>query len=203
MPLSGGPGSRWALLAARAGGRYAPIAASSAPIGLKRARRLRFYAVAASRNSSLAPFGPLRRRRARRRIRLRGANSISTFFRRRQAASYSGVAARARALSRDLATCSNVSAMSCRSGNSLTTRPFDPKRTPQRKCPMFAPSVGVASLARSPRFRVHRPRQEVCAGSKSDLMGASGQTFSRGPNTSSRESDVLGFLTERSRHWAA
>ena len=65
------PAQGWALLAARAGGRYAPIAASSAPMGLRRARRLRFCAVAARRNSSLAPFGPLRRRRARRRIRLR------------------------------------------------------------------------------------------------------------------------------------
>ena len=65
------PAQGWALLAARAGGRYAPTAAWSAPMGLRRARRLRFCAVAASRNSSLAPFGPLRRRRARRRIRLR------------------------------------------------------------------------------------------------------------------------------------
>jgi hypothetical protein len=47
--------------------------------------RLRFWALAARRNSSSAPFGPLKRRRARRRIRLRCANSISTFFRRRQA----------------------------------------------------------------------------------------------------------------------
>jgi hypothetical protein len=56
--------------------------------------------VAARRNSSLAPFGPLSRKRARRRIRLRWANSISTFFRRRQASTYSGVAAYARATSR-------------------------------------------------------------------------------------------------------
>jgi hypothetical protein len=37
--------------------------------------------VAASRNSSLAPFGPRSRSRVRFRMRLRWANSISTFFR--------------------------------------------------------------------------------------------------------------------------
>ncbi len=41
----------------------------------------RFWAVAARRNSSLAPFGPRRRNRSGLRIRLRWANSISTFFR--------------------------------------------------------------------------------------------------------------------------
>ena len=116
MPLSGGSGSSGGpLSAARGGRRYAPIAASSPPVGLKRARRLRFWAVAARRNSSLAPFGPLRRRRASRRIRLRWANSISTFFRRRQAASYSGVGARARATSR---------ASSCRSRGILPATAF-------------------------------------------------------------------------------
>ena len=60
-------------------------------VGLKRASHLRFWAVAVRRNSSLAPFGPLRRKRLRRRIRLRCANSISTFFRRRQASTYCGV----------------------------------------------------------------------------------------------------------------
>ena len=51
---------------------------------------------------SLAPFGPLKRRRARRRIRseVRRRNSISTFFRRRQNSTYSGVEACARATSR-------------------------------------------------------------------------------------------------------
>jgi hypothetical protein len=62
--------------------RYAAIAGESAFIGLSRASRLRFWAVAARRNSSLAPFGPLRRRRVRRRMRLRWANSISIFLRR-------------------------------------------------------------------------------------------------------------------------
>ena len=37
------------------------------------------------------PHGPRSRKRPTRRMRLRWANSISTFFRRRQAASYSGV----------------------------------------------------------------------------------------------------------------
>ena len=116
MPLSGGSGSRLGLpLAARGGGRYAPIAASRPPDGLKRARRLRFWAVSAGRNSSLAPFGPLRRRRASRRIRLRWVNSISSFFGRRQAASYWGVAARARATSQ---------ASSCRSRGILRATAF-------------------------------------------------------------------------------
>src|ERR1700722_19688202 len=52
-------------------GRYAASICGSILIGLKRASRLRFWAVAARRNSSLAPFGPLKRRRARPRIRLR------------------------------------------------------------------------------------------------------------------------------------
>src|SRR6202042_3220109 len=81
-------------------GGYAASISGSTLIGLKRASRLRFWAVAARRNSSLAPFGPLSRKRARRRIRLRWANSISTFFRRRQASTYCGVAACARATSR-------------------------------------------------------------------------------------------------------
>ncbi len=41
---------------------------------------LRFWAVAASRNSSLAPHGPRNRSRPRPRMRLRCAKSISTFF---------------------------------------------------------------------------------------------------------------------------
>jgi hypothetical protein len=64
-------------------------------------------------NSSLAPSGPLKRRRARRRIRLRRANTISTFFRRRQASTYCGVAVGARATSR---------ASSCRSRGILRAR---------------------------------------------------------------------------------
>jgi hypothetical protein len=41
----------------------------------------RFWAVAARRNSSWAPHGPRSRRRSRRRMRLRCATNISTFFR--------------------------------------------------------------------------------------------------------------------------
>src|SRR5271168_4196216 len=44
---------------------------------------LRFWAVAAKRNSSRAPFGPRSRNRSSLRMRLRCANSISTFFRSR------------------------------------------------------------------------------------------------------------------------
>src|SRR5271170_5376894 len=45
--------------------RYGAIAGESAFIGLSRASRLRFWAVAARRNSSLAPLGPLRRKRVK------------------------------------------------------------------------------------------------------------------------------------------
>jgi 1-deoxyxylulose-5-phosphate synthase len=50
-------------------------------IGNSLASLRRFWAVAARRNSSLAPFGPLRRRRSSFRMRLRCAKSISTFLR--------------------------------------------------------------------------------------------------------------------------
>src|SRR5580698_3156411 len=59
---------------------YAASISGTLLVGLKRARRLRFCAVAARRNSSLAPFGPLSRKRARRRIGLRWVNSISISF---------------------------------------------------------------------------------------------------------------------------
>jgi hypothetical protein len=84
----------------RLGPGYAAIISISALAGLNLASRRKFCAVAARRNSSLAPHGPRSRKRPTRRMRLRWANSISTFFRRRQAASYSGVDARARATSR-------------------------------------------------------------------------------------------------------
>jgi hypothetical protein len=54
-------------------------------IGINFASFRRFWAVAARRNSSLAPLGPRRRSRSSRRMRLRWAKSISTFFRRRLA----------------------------------------------------------------------------------------------------------------------
>ena len=84
----------------RLGPGYAAIISIRALAGLNLASRRKFCAVAARRNSSLAPHGPRSRKRPTRRMRLRWANSISTFFRRRQAASYSGVDARARATSR-------------------------------------------------------------------------------------------------------
>ena len=43
------------------GGVMWRVVSGSMLTGLKRASRLRFWAVAASRNSSLTPFGPLRR----------------------------------------------------------------------------------------------------------------------------------------------
>jgi hypothetical protein len=79
--LKGSLGGSWGTFS----GANAASISGSIFTGLKRARRLRFWAVAARRNSSLASFGPLKRSRARRRIRLRWANSISTFFRRRPA----------------------------------------------------------------------------------------------------------------------
>ena len=48
------------------------------------ASRLRFCAIAASVNSNCAPLGPRRRNRSRRKMRLRWANSISTFLRSRR-----------------------------------------------------------------------------------------------------------------------
>ncbi len=69
--------------------------------GLHRASLRKFCAVTASTHSSLAPHGPRSRKRASRNMRLRGANSISTFFRRRQVASYAGVSTSARAKSRE------------------------------------------------------------------------------------------------------
>ncbi|CDM62186.1 hypothetical protein LPU83_pLPU83d_0816 (plasmid) [Rhizobium favelukesii] len=68
--------------------------------GLSFASLLRFWAVAASRNSSRAPHGPRSLKRAIRRMRFRCAKSISTFLRRCRDCSYSGVAAIARATSR-------------------------------------------------------------------------------------------------------
>ena len=53
-------------------------------IGISFASLRRFWAVAARRNSSRAPHGPRSRRRSRRRMRLRWANSISTFLRSRR-----------------------------------------------------------------------------------------------------------------------
>src|SRR5665647_1165833 len=52
--------------------------------GISFASFRRFWAVAARRNSSCAPFGPRSRRRPRLRMRLRCANSISTFLRSRR-----------------------------------------------------------------------------------------------------------------------
>ena len=62
---------------------YLPFQAGAicAGIGTSLAILRRFWAVAASRNSSLAPFGPRRRKRSSFRMRLRCANSISTFLR--------------------------------------------------------------------------------------------------------------------------
>lgn len=50
-------------------------------IGMILASFRRFWAAAARWNSSLAPFGPRSRRRSSLRMRLRWANSISTFSR--------------------------------------------------------------------------------------------------------------------------
>jgi hypothetical protein len=103
----------------RLGIGYAAITPIRALAGLNLASRRKFCAVAARRNSSLAPHGRLSRKRPSRRMRLRWANSISIFFRRRQAASYSGVEARARATSR---------ASSCRSRGILRAIAFGQQR---------------------------------------------------------------------------
>jgi hypothetical protein len=85
---------------------WAAYAAITSPAGRSRASRRRFCAVAASRNSSLAPHGPRSRRRPSRNMRLRWANNISTFFRLRQTVSNSGVPASARATSRESSSIS-------------------------------------------------------------------------------------------------
>ncbi|SDK46249.1 diguanylate cyclase (GGDEF) domain-containing protein [Aliiruegeria lutimaris] len=71
---------------------------NAAGAGRSLASFLRFCAVAARRNSSLAPFGPRSRSRLRPSIRFRWANSISTFFRSFMAISYWSVLARSRAV---------------------------------------------------------------------------------------------------------
>jgi hypothetical protein len=81
-----------------------PVGAGQAATSAGRDRNFaslrRFWAVAASRNSSLAPFGPRRRSRPSLRIRLRCAKSISIFLRRCRERSKAGVLASDRARSR-------------------------------------------------------------------------------------------------------
>src|SRR5947208_3289233 len=76
------------IAAARIGGGslagerlYRQVAASGAGTGISLASLRRFWAVAARWNSSRAPFGPRNRSRSSFRMRLRWANSISTFLR--------------------------------------------------------------------------------------------------------------------------
>lgn len=64
----------------------------------------RFGAIVVSRNLSLAPVGPRRRSRLSLKMRLRWANSISTFFRSRRDWRCSGVPAKPLATSR-VASC--------------------------------------------------------------------------------------------------
>src|SRR6266576_1395745 len=59
------------------------IAEVGAGTGISIASLRRFWAVAARWNSSRAPFGPRNRSRSSFKMRLRWANSISTFFRSR------------------------------------------------------------------------------------------------------------------------
>src|SRR6056297_3320320 len=68
----------------------------------------RFWAVAARRNSSFAPHGPRNRRRPRPRMRLRWANSISTFLRSFIEMSYWRVLAMSRATWRASSCSSRV-----------------------------------------------------------------------------------------------
>ena len=64
-------------------GRTAPQAMAGVADGMSLASLRKFWAVAARRNSSRAPRGPRSRSRSSFRMRLRWANSISTFFRSR------------------------------------------------------------------------------------------------------------------------
>ena len=74
--------------------------ASGGGLATSLARRRRFWAMAASVNSSCAPRGPRSRRRPNRRMRLRWANSISTRLRSRHDCSKASVLPSARATSR-------------------------------------------------------------------------------------------------------
>src|SRR6202166_3874824 len=69
-------------------------------IGINLASLRRFWAVAARRNSSRAPFGPRSRSRSSLRMRLRWANNISTFLRSRREVRPSQDLAICRAISR-------------------------------------------------------------------------------------------------------
>jgi hypothetical protein len=73
----------WGVVAMR-GDTGAHPGVAGCGIGISLASLRKFWAVAARRNSSLAPFGPLRRRRSSFRMRLRWAKSISIFFRSRR-----------------------------------------------------------------------------------------------------------------------
>jgi hypothetical protein len=87
----------------RSGGRNVPLCFQAGwrfGIGISFASFRRFWAVAARRNSSRAPFGPLSLSRSSLRMRLRWANSISTFLRSRRAVRPSYELAIWRAMSR-------------------------------------------------------------------------------------------------------
>ncbi len=78
----GSCGIGWRLLRIAGERRCHPAQAGARPgIGFILASLRRFWAAAARWNSSFAPFGPRRRKRSSFRMRLRWANSISTFFR--------------------------------------------------------------------------------------------------------------------------
>ena len=74
-------GSFGSSSAIEAGSAFADQAGAGVAIGMILAIFRRFWAAAARWNSSLAPLGPRRRRRSSFRMRLRWANSISTFLR--------------------------------------------------------------------------------------------------------------------------
>src|SRR5689334_13340517 len=73
---------------------------AGAGVGISFASLRRFWAVAANRNSSRAPVGPRSRSRSSFRMRLRWADSISTFLRSRRDTRPSHDSAIARAISR-------------------------------------------------------------------------------------------------------
>ena len=82
MPPVIASNSRFGPIALKKSGcRPAQAGSGCFTIGMSLAILRRFWAVAAIWNSSLAPFGPRRRNRSSFRMRLRCANSISTFFR--------------------------------------------------------------------------------------------------------------------------
>ena len=143
------------------------------------ASRLRFCAIAASVNSNCAPLGPRRRNRSSRRMRLRCANSISTFLRSRRDCANACVLAKD---SGDIAcglihvafdpSCWHVRAAlrferagaTLRHGAEILDRVIgaDMAASLPASCPLGIYRCRAPRRRRSPRARTCRPRAGTC-----------------------------------------